>query len=113
MRQPVEERPVGVSLELVTGPEIRNAIFKVRLVPQGVDLWTRARQVKLDVACEGQRVSRAWEAVVDRDVVEMSLWLEPDAGLAVDDALAVRAWETVTGELLAQQSATVYVDLDL
>ena len=113
VQQTAMQRPVGVSLELVTGPEIRNAIFKVRLVPQGVDLWTRARQVKLDVAREGQRVSRAWEAIVDRDVVEMSLRLEPDAGLAVGDAIAIRAWDAVTGELLAQQPATVYVDLEL
>jgi len=110
--QSVTERPVGVSLELVTGPEIRNAIFKVRLVPQGVDLWTRARRIKVDIAREGKRVSREWEAVVERDVVEMSLGLEPDSGLAVGDAIAIRAWDADTGELLAQQPAVVQVDLD-
>lgn len=31
----------------------RNAIFKVRLIPQGVDLWSRARRVEIDVAREG------------------------------------------------------------
>ena len=113
VRQSVEERPVGVSLEMVTGSEIRNAIFKVRLVPQGVDLLSRARRVRIDIARAGQRVSREWEAVVGRDVVEMSLRLEPDAGLAVGDAIAIRAWDAVTGELLAQQPATVYVDLEL
>ncbi len=112
VRQSVTERPVGVTLELVTGPEIRNAIFKVRLVPQGVDLWTRARQVKVDIACEGERVSREWEAVVERDVVTMSLRLEPDSGLAVGDGITIRAWDAVTGELLAQQPAVVQVDLD-
>jgi len=113
VQQTAMQRPVGVSLELVTGPEIRNAIFKVRLVPQGVDLWTRARQVTLDIVRESERVSRAWEASVDRDVVEMSLRLQPDAGLAVGDGIAIRAWDAVTGELLAQQPATVYVDLEL
>ena len=112
VRQAVTERPVGVSLELVSGPEIRNAIFKVRLVPRGVDLWTRARQVTIDVARGGERVSRVWEAVVERDIVEKSLRLEPDSGLAVGDAIAVRVWDAVTGELLAQQPATVYVDLN-
>jgi hypothetical protein len=111
--QSVTERPVGVSLELVTGPEIRNAIFKVRLVPQGVDLWTRARQVKVDIAREGKRVSREWEAVVDRDIVVMSLRLEPDSGMAAGDGITIRVWDEVTGESLAQQPATVYVDLDL
>jgi len=112
--QSVTERPVGVSLELVTGleNEIRNAIFKVRLIPQGVDLWTRARQVKVDIARQGKRVSREWEAVVERDVVEMSLRLEPDSGVAVGDAIAIRAWDADTGELLAQQPAVVQVDLD-
>jgi hypothetical protein len=50
---------------------------------------------------------------VDRDVVEMSLRLDPGAGLPVGTAVAVRAWDAVTGELLAQQPATIYVDLDL
>jgi hypothetical protein len=112
VQQAVTEHPVGVSLELVTGPEIRNAIFKVRLVPQGVDLWSRARQVTLDIAREGKRVSPVWEAEVGREIVEKSLRLEPDSGLAVGDAIAVRVWDAVTGELLAQQPATVYVDLN-
>ena len=111
--QSVTERPVSVSLELTTGPEIRNAIFKIRLVPRGVDLWTRARQVKVDIARERKRVSREWKAVVERDVVEMSLRLDPDSGLAVGDGIAIRVWDAVTGEALAQQPATVYVDLDL
>ena len=113
VRQSVVERPIGVSLELVAGPEIRNAIFKIRLVPQGVDLLSRARQVQVDVARGGERVSRRWEAVVDRDPVEMSLRLDPELGLAVGDEIAIRAWDAVTAELLAQQPATVHVDLDL
>jgi hypothetical protein len=113
VQQSVAERLVGVSLELVTGPEIRNAIFKIRLIPEGVDLLSRARQVKIDIAREGERVSQMWEAVVERDVVEKSLRLEPESGLAVGDAIEIRAWDAVTGELLAQQPATVYVDLDL
>jgi hypothetical protein len=52
-----------------------------------------------------------WEAEVDRDVVEKSLRLEPDSGLAVGDGIAVRVWDAITGELLAQQAAVVYVDL--
>ena len=113
VQQMVMQRPVGVSLELAMGPEIRNAIFKVRLIPEGVDLWTRARQITIDIARQGQRVSRVWEAAVDRDVIEKSLRLEPDSGLAVGDAIAIRVWDAVTGELLAQQPATVYVALDL
>ena len=112
VQQTVMQRPVGVSLELVMGPEIRNAIFKVRLIPEGVDLWTRARQVTIDIARQGERVSRVWEAAVDRDVIEKSLRLEPDSGLAMGDAIAIRVWDAVTGELLAQQPATVYVPLD-
>lgn len=113
VHQTVMQRPVGVSLELVTGPEIRNAIFKIRLIPQGIDLWTRARQVTVDIARQGERVSRVWEAMVDRDVVEKSLQLEPDSGLDVGDAIAIQVWDAATGELLAQQPATVYVALDL
>jgi hypothetical protein len=44
--------------------------------------------------------------------VEKSLRLEPDSGLSLGDAIAVRVWDAVTGELLAQQPATVYVDLN-
>ena len=113
VRQSVVERSVGVSLELAAGPEIRNAIFKVRLVPQGVDLLSRARQVQVDVARQGERIPRQWEAVVDRDPVDMSLRLDPELGLAVGDEIAIRIWDAVTGELLAQQPATIYVDLDL
>ena len=43
----------------------------------------------------------------------MSLQLEPDSGLAVGDSIVIRVWDAVTGELLAQQAATVYVALDL
>jgi len=112
VRQSVAERPVGVSLELVTGHEIRNAIFKVRLAPQCVDLWTRARRVEIDIAREGERASGTWKAIVDRDVVEKSLRLSLDMRLAVGDAIAIRAWDADTGELLAQQPAVVQVDLD-
>ena len=52
------------------------------------------------------------EAEVDRDVVEKPLRLEPDSGLAVGDAVAVRIWDAITGELPAEQPATVYVELD-
>ncbi len=113
VRQAVTERPVDVVLELVAGPEIRNAFFKVRLVPQGVDLWSRARRVSIDIARSGKRVSHEWEATVDRDVVEKTLRLEPGSGLVVGDVVAVRVWDAVTGQLLVQQPATVYVDLDL
>jgi hypothetical protein len=112
-RQSVTERPVQVALELLTGPEIRNAIFKIRLAPQGVDLWSRARSVKVDIARQGKQVSREWEAVVNRDPVDMSLMLSPTSGLAVGDAIAIRVWDAVTGELLAQQPAVLQVDLDL
>jgi len=112
VRQSVEERPVSVALELVPGTEIRNAIFKIRLIPQGVDLLSRARRVEIDVAHDGERVSQTWEAVVNRDVVEKSLRLSPQMGLGEGDAIAVRVWDADTGELLAQQPAVVQVDLD-
>ena len=48
---------------------------------------------------------------MDRDVVEKSLRLEPDSGLAVGDAIVIRVWDAITGELLTQQPATVHVDL--
>jgi len=112
VRQSVAERPVSVALELDAGPEIRNAIFKVRLIPQGVDLLSRARRVEVDIASKGQRVSQTWEAVVNRDVVEKSLRLSSQMGLSEGDAIAVRVWDADTGELLAQQPAVVQVDLD-
>ncbi|TET55034.1 MAG: PglZ domain-containing protein, partial [Anaerolineales bacterium] len=113
VQQSVTERPVGVSMELVAGPEIRNAIFKIKLTPVGMDLWTRARQVRVDIAREGERISREWEAVIEREVVEMPLHLKPESALMVGDDVAIRVWDAVTGELLAQQPATVYVSLDL
>jgi hypothetical protein len=112
VRQSVAERPVSVALELDAGPEIRNAIFKVRLVPQGADLLSRARRVEIDIAHDGKRVSEVWKAVVHRDEVEKSLRLSPQMGVAEGDAIAVRVWDADTGELLAQQSALVQVDLD-
>jgi len=112
VRQSVEERPVSVALELVPRAEIRNAIFKIRLIPQGVDLLSRARRVEIDVAHDGERVSQRWEAVVNRDVVEKSLRLSSQMGLNEGDAIAVRVWDADTGELLAQQPAVVQVDLD-
>ena len=113
VKQSVTERPVGVELELLTGPEIRNAIFKVRLAPTGVDLWSRGRKVTIDIARDGERVSRVWKTAVERTPVERALQLEPDSGLAFGDTVAVRVWDAVTGELLAQQQATAFVDLDL
>jgi hypothetical protein len=54
-----------------------------------------------------------WEAVVNRDVVEMSLRLSPHMGLGAGDTIAVRVRDADTGELLAQKPAVVQVDLDL
>jgi hypothetical protein len=113
IRRSVEERLVGVSLYLVDGPEIRNAIFKVRLVPEGVDLLTKARQVEIDVVKAGQRVSRVWEEKVERDTVERSLMLEPDYGLELDDEVQVRVRDATTGELLDAKLAIIKVDLEL
>jgi hypothetical protein len=112
VRQSVTERPVQVVLELPSGPEIRNAIFKIRLVPQGVDLWSRARPVKVDIAHTEEQISDEREVVVNREVVEVSLRLPPSSGLAIGDAIAIRVWDAVTGELLAQQPAVVRVELD-
>jgi hypothetical protein len=112
VRQSVAERPVSVDLELVGGAEIRNAIFKVRLKPQGVDLLSRARRVEIDIVSQGESVSQTWEAVVNRDLVEKSLRLSSQMGLSEGDAIAVRVRDADTGELLAQQPAVVQVDLD-
>lgn len=76
IRQTALERPVGVALELADGAELRNAIFKVRLHPIQADLLSTARQVEIDLLKQGQRVSRVWEARVERDSVEKSLMLE-------------------------------------
>jgi hypothetical protein len=113
VQQSVAERLVGVTLQLVDGPEIRNAIFKIRLFPEGADLLSKARQVEIDVLRGEERVSRVWQERVEREVVEPSLMLEPDYGLAVGDQVQVRVRDSTTGELLAQQPATVHVDLDL
>lgn len=67
IRQSVAERIVGVSMQLVSGPEIRNAIFKIRLIPEGVDLLAKPRQVEIDILRGGERVSRVWEERVERD----------------------------------------------
>jgi len=97
----------------VDGPEIRNAIFKVRLVPEGVDLLTRPRRVEIDITRHGTRVSRVWDERVESEVRERSLMLEPDYGLAIGDPVQVRVRDAVTGELLDEQSAVIQVDLDL
>ena len=112
VRQSVEEHPVHVALELVAGPEIRNAIFKVRLLPEKVDLLSRPRRVTLDIALEGERISRTWEAVIHREPVETSLRLSSGTGVEMGDTISVRLWDTDTNELLGQQSAVVQVDLD-
>lgn len=112
IRQSVEEHPVTVALEIVAGPEIRNAIFKVRLLPKHVDLLSRPRRVKIDIAREDKRISRTWEAVVHREPVEKSLRLSSGAGVGMGDTISVRLWDADTGELLGQRSAVVHVDLD-
>jgi len=113
VQQSVAERLVGVSLQIVAGPEIRNAIFKVRLLPEGVDLLSKARRVEIDVVKGGRRVSRVWEERVENEVVERSLMLEPDYGLLLGDQVQVRIRDATTGELLDQQPAVVHVDLEL
>jgi hypothetical protein len=113
VRQSVAERLVGVALQLVDGPEIRNAIFKVHLMPKGVDLLARPRQVEIDIVRHGERVSRVWEERVERDVIERSLMLEPDYGVTLGDRVQIRVRDTTTGELLDEQPAVIRVDLDL
>jgi len=113
IRQSVAERLVGVSLQLVDGVEVRNAIFKVRLIPEGVDLLARPRQVEIDIMRGAERVSRVWEERVEREVVERSLMLEPEYGLAVGDRVQVRVRDATTGELLDERPAIVQVDLEL
>ena len=84
-------------LHEVIGEKVRAAVQRSR-VRDLYDLYQLARQP------------------YNRDVVRriaMSLRLEPDSGLSVGDGVATRVWDAVTGELLAQQPATVYVDLDL
>jgi hypothetical protein len=112
IRQSMEEHPVTVALEIVAGPEIRNAIFKVRLLPKHVDLLSRPRRVEIDIAREDERISRTWEAVVHREPVEKSLRLSSDAGVGMGDTISVRLWDADTGELLGRQSAVVQIDLD-
>lgn len=113
IRQSVAERIVGVSLQLVDGPEIRNAIFKVRLIPEGVDLLVRPRQAEIDIVRSGEPVSRVWEERIEHEVVERSLMLEPEYGLIIGDRVQIRVRDASTGELLDQQPAVVQVDLDL
>ena len=113
IRQTALERPIGVSLELPAGAELRNAIFKVHLIPTGGDLLSTARMVEVDIVKQGQRVSRVWDAQVERDIVEKSLMLEIVYGLQFGDTVEIRARDAVTGELLDSQVAVVKVDLDL
>ncbi len=113
IRQTTLERPVGVTLDVVDGAEIRNAIFKVRLHPTPADLLSTPRQVEIDLLKQGQRVSRVWEAQVERASVEKSLLLETAYGLQFGDTVEIRVRDAVTGELLDSKVATVKVDLDL
>lgn len=111
VRQSVAYRPVNVALELVDGPEIRNAIFRVRLIPQDVDLFTRSRRVEIDMVAADQRVSRVWEERIEREVVERALMVEPEYGLGVGDEIRVRVRDATTGQLLSEQAAIIMVDL--
>jgi len=113
VRQSVVEHLVGVSLEVVGGPEIRNAIFKVRLIPERVDLLAKPRQVEIDIVKGGQRVSRVWQERVEHEVKEQTLMLEPEYGLALGDQVQVRVRDATTGELLDQEPAIVQVELEL
>jgi len=112
VRQSLEERPVGVSLELVTGEQIRNAIFKVRLLPQDVDLLSRNRRVEIDVSRDDEQISDAWEVEVGKEPVEKSLRLSPQMGLEIGETISVRVWDADTRELLSKKDAVVEVDLD-
>ena len=112
IRQTALERPVGVALELADGGEIRNAIFKVRLHPTQADLLSTSRRVEIDLVKQGQRVSRVWEAQVERASVEKSLMLETAYGLQYNDTIEIRVRDAVTGELLDSKAAVVKVDLD-
>lgn len=112
MQQTVQEQLVGVALELVGGSEIRNAFFKVQLMPQNVDLFSKGRQVEIDIVRGKDRVSRVWEEKIERDSVEKALMLEPDYGLNLGDQVKVRVRDKMTKELLAEQPATVQVDLE-
>jgi hypothetical protein len=112
IRQSMEEPSVTVALEIVAGSEIRNAIFKVRLLPKHVDLLSRPRRVKIDIAREDERISRSWEDVVHREPVEKSLRLSSGAGVGMGDTISVCLWDADTGELLGRQSAVVQIDLD-
>ncbi len=113
IRQTALERPVGVTLELADGAEIRNAIFKVRLHPTQADLLSTSRRVEIDLVKQGQRVSRVWEAQVERASVEKSLMLETAYGLQFGDTVEIRVRDAVTGELLDAQLTTIKVELDL
>ncbi len=113
LQQSGVERPVRVSLQLVDGAEIRNAIFKIRLIPEEVDLLARPRQVEIDILRSGTRVSRVWEEKIEREPKERSLMLEPDYGLAPGDRICIRVRDALTGELLADEPAVVQVELEL
>lgn len=112
IQQTTLEHLVGVTLQLVDGSEIRNAIFKIRLIPEGVDLLSKARLIELDIVRGTERVSRVWEEKVERDVVEKSLIIESDYGLALGDQVRVRVRDKTTKELLAEQAAVIQVDLE-
>jgi len=113
VRQSVVERLVEVSLQLVDGPEIRNAIFKICLIPKSVDLLAKPRQVEIDILRHGERVSRAWRETVKQDAEERSLMLEPEYGLALGDQVQIRVRDAITGELLDEEPAVIHVALDL
>ncbi|MBN1450021.1 MAG: PglZ domain-containing protein [Anaerolineales bacterium] len=115
IKQSVMEKPVGVNLELVSGSEIRNAIFKIRLLPTSLEMWTRGREINIEIVRTDnqERVSEVWEEQIHHQIVEKSLRLSPDSGLAFGDKISVRVRDAVTEELLSEVKATCYVDLVL
>lgn len=112
IRQSPAEKLAGVSVELVGGPEIRNAVFKIRLTPEGVDLLTKPRTIVIDIVKGGQSVSNTWEARIAREVIERSLILETDYGLLIGDRVKIRVRDASTGELLSEVDGVIRVDLD-
>jgi len=108
--QQVMGRPVRVQADLPS--VIRNAQFRIELVPVSANLFDQPRQVTLSLEKAGEPVVPPLSCVVrPGGPTIVDLFLPMGCGLTPGDRVGWLLRDAATGELLAEQEAVSQVDL--